>query len=87
MRHTAILTSILVLTAPLIAKAADTVDDGIVILSVTPRDPGVKGEILLAPARKITVSAENRDAAKSGEGAPEPARIAQAAQGARPPSR
>ena len=87
MRYTAILTSMLVLAAPLIAAAADSTDDGIVILSVTPRDPAVKGEILLTPAKKTTASTKTRETAESGGVAPEPARTAQIAQDARSSSR
>lgn len=87
MRHTAILIPMLVLAIPLIAAAADPADDGIVILSVTPRDPAVKGEILLTPVKKVSVAAGNREAAESGGVAPEPARTAQVAQNARPSSR
>jgi len=87
MRHTAILASMLVLATPLLASAASTIDDGIVILSVTPRDPAVKGEILLTPAKKPDIAAGARETAENGGVAPQPARTAQAAQGARPPSR
>jgi hypothetical protein len=67
MRTSAVLFPMLVLAAPLIAVAADPADDGIVILSVTPRDPAVKGEILLTPVKRSAVAARGQDAARRAE--------------------
>ena len=51
MHHKAILSLLLVMMAPLAAALADPRDDDIVIISVKPRDPSVKPEILLTPAK------------------------------------
>ena len=64
MRLSAILVPMFVLAAPLIAAASDPADDGIVILSVTPRDPAVKGEILLTPAKRGGGAARGPEAAR-----------------------
>jgi len=67
MRISAVLFPIYVLAAPLIAGASDPADDGIVILSVTPRDPAVKGEILLTPAKRGVIAARGPEAARRVE--------------------
>lgn len=72
--------------APEFAAMAHPDDDGIVILSVTPRDPGVKPEILLTPAKKIASASKSVSFDESSVRLPETAQPAQKPQGSRPSS-
>ena len=78
--------AILILAVPLFAAMAHPDDDGIVILSVTPRDPGVKPEILLTPAKKIASTSKAESFAESSVQLAETAQPAQKPQGSRPSS-
>lgn len=73
MRSIILAASALLLVFPMIASAAASDDDGIVILSVVPRDPSVKPEFLLTPAKEKKVAV--RDAKpESSEPVPQLAR-------------
>ena len=80
--------TILILAAPLFAAMAHPDDDGIVILSVTPRDPGVKPEILLPPpAKKVASASKSESFSESGVQVSETRQPAQGPQGSRPAAR
>ena len=79
MRSIILAAAALLLALPMIASAAASDDDGIVILSVEPRDPGVKAEILLTPAKEKKVAVKD---AKPEISAPAP-QLARAEVGSR----
>ena len=58
MRSLIFASALFLMAAPAVVTAAPSSADDLVILSVAPRDPSVKPEIMLVPAKGITQTAK-----------------------------